>query len=69
VIGGGMVYKQFYPLAGRLFLTLVHKQFEADVYFPEIDFSEWEELSREDFFDEKNNFNYSYLNLVRKSIE
>lgn len=66
VIGGGMVYKQFYPLAGKLYLTLVHKEFDADVYFPEINFSEWEEISREDLFDEKNNFNYSYLNLDRK---
>ena len=68
VIGGGMVYKQFYPLAGKLYLTLVHKPFEADVYFPEIDFSEWTETSREDFFDEKNDFDYSYLNLEHKSI-
>jgi dihydrofolate reductase len=69
VIGGGMVYQQFYPLAGKLYLTLVHKKFDADVYFPEIDFSEWKEIAREDFFDEKNNFNFSYLNLVRKNIE
>jgi dihydrofolate reductase len=69
VIGGGMVYKQFYPLAGKLYLTLVHKTFEADVYFPEINFPEWKETSREDFFDEKNNFSYSYLNLTRKNIE
>jgi dihydrofolate reductase len=69
VIGGGMVYNQFYPLAGKLYLTLVHQPFEADVFFPEINFSEWEETSHEDFFDGKNGFNYSYLNLIRKSIE
>ena len=66
IIGGGMIYRQFYPLAGKLYLTVVHKDFEADVYFPEIDYSEWKETSREDFFDEKNNFNYSYINLTRK---
>ncbi len=66
VIGGGMIYRQFYPLAGKLYLTLVHRDFDADVYFPEIDFREWAELSREDLFDEKNNFNYSYLNLKRR---
>jgi dihydrofolate reductase len=68
VIGGGMVYKQFYPLAGKLYLTLVHKKFDADVYFPEIDFSEWNETVREDLFDEKNGFSYSYLNLERKKL-
>ena len=66
IIGGGMIYRQFYPLAGKLYLTLVHKPFDADVYFPEIDYSEWEEVKRKDFHDEKNNFEYSYLDLVRK---
>lgn len=66
VIGGGMVYRQFYPQAGKLYLTLVHKPFEADVYFPEIDFSEWKENKREDFFDEANGFDYSYIDLERK---
>ncbi len=69
VIGGGMVYRQFYPLAGKLYLTRVHKSFEADVFFPEIDFSEWEEISREELFDEQNGFAYSYLNLVRKGCK
>lgn len=66
IIGGGMIYRQFFPLAGKLYLTLVHKPFEADVYFPEIDYSQWNEISREDFYDEKNDFHYSYLNLARK---
>jgi len=66
IIGGGMIYRQFYPLAGRLYLTVVHQPFDADVYFPEVIYSEWKENSREDFFDEKNGFNYSYINLERK---
>ena len=66
VIGGGMIYRQFFPLAGKLYLTLVHKPFDADIYFPEINYSDWDEISREDFNNEKNDFNYSYLNLERK---
>jgi dihydrofolate reductase len=66
IIGGGMIYKQFFSIAGKLYLTLVHKPFEADVFFPEIDYTEWNEFSREDFKDEKNDFEYSYLNLERK---
>lgn len=66
VIGGGMIYKQFYPLAGKLYLTLVHKDMKADTFFPTIDFSEWRETSREDLFDEKNGFYYSYLDLERE---
>jgi dihydrofolate reductase len=66
IIGGGMIYRQFYPVAGKLYLTLVHQDFDADVYFPEIEYSAWRELYREDLFDEKNGFKYSYLNLERK---
>jgi len=66
IIGGGMIYRQFYPLAGKLYLTLVHQPFDADIFFPEINYTEWIEESREDLFDEKNGFHYSYLNLIRK---
>lgn len=66
IIGGGMIYRQFYPLAGKLYLTVVHQDFDADVYFPEINFTDWTEFSREDFHDEKNGFDYSYINLRRK---
>lgn len=66
IIGGGMIYRQFFPLAGKLYLTLVHRDFEADTFFPEINYSEWTEVAREDLNDEKNGFDYSYLDLVRK---
>ena len=68
VIGGGMIYRQFYPLAGKLYLTLVHQPFDADIYFPEIDYSEWTETAREDLFDEKNAFSYSNINLEREKL-
>ncbi|TKG94631.1 dihydrofolate reductase [Puteibacter caeruleilacunae] len=66
VMGGGMIYRQFYPIAGKLYLTWVEKEFEADVFFPEIDFAEWTESAREDLHDEKNDFDYAYVDLVRK---
>jgi len=65
VIGGGMIYRQFYPIAGRLYLTMAHRDFEADTFFPEINFNEWKELSRETLFDEINDFSYSNIDLVR----
>lgn len=66
IIGGGMIYKQFFPAAGKLYLTLVHKSFEADTFFPEVNYSEWKEVKRLDLHDEKNDFDYSYLDLERK---
>ncbi len=67
IIGGGMVYKQFMPLADRLYLTFVHKNFDADTFFPAIDFSEWKEVSREDITAaETLGFDYSYVIYERK---
>jgi dihydrofolate reductase len=60
IIGGASVYKQFLPHAHRLYLTLVKKSFDADVFFPEIDFTRWKLISKEDFPpDEVNDFAYS----------
>jgi dihydrofolate reductase len=60
VIGGASVYRQFLPFADRLYLTRVHKSFEADVFFPEIDLSLWKLTASEDFpADEINDFSYS----------
>lgn len=66
IIGGGAIYRQFFPQVQKLYLTLVHQDFDADIYFPAIDYSEWEVMAREDLFDEKNGFNYSNLDLKRK---
>ena len=65
IIGGAMIYKQFLPLANKLYITKVFKEFEADTFFPPINFNEWKEVSRENLFDEKNNFSYSNIDLVR----
>jgi dihydrofolate reductase len=62
VIGGGSVYRQFLPFTNRLYLTLVDKDFEADTFFPKIDFREWKLLDREDHGPEgENDFSYSFL--------
>ena len=60
IIGGASVYRQFLPYTDRLYLTFVHKSFDGDVFFPEIDFSQWKLNSKEDFHgDEFNNFAWS----------
>lgn len=69
IIGGGSVYAQFLPFADKLYLTKVHHSFDADIFFPEINFMEWEILEKEDVnADEKNEFNYTYYVYKRKSI-
>jgi dihydrofolate reductase len=67
ICGGASVYKQFLPMADRLYLTYVHASPEGDTYFPEIDLQEWKETSREDHkADEKNPYSYSFVVLERK---
>ncbi|MBI5219175.1 MAG: dihydrofolate reductase [Bacteroidia bacterium] len=68
VIGGGSVYRQFLPIIDKLYLTKVHHAFDADTFFPEIHFDEWDLLEKQDVkADEKNKYNYTYLIFKRKS--
>lgn len=67
ICGGASVYKQFLPLAQKLYLTYVHASPEGDTYFPEVNLAEWKEVKREDHkADDKNVFDYSFVVLERK---
>jgi dihydrofolate reductase len=69
IIGGASIYRQFLPITDRLYLTWVHKNFEGDVFFPVIDFNEWQMISKEDFsVDNQLGFAYSYAVYDRKEI-
>ena len=71
IIGGAQVYKEAIKknLADQLDITLVHHEFEADAFFPEIDLNVWEETNREDFIaDEKNKFDFSFVRYSKKVI-
>ena len=48
IIGGGTVYRQFLPLAHKFYLTRVHQDFDADIFFPEFDTQDWAEIFSED---------------------
>ena len=66
VIGGGMVYAQFLPVAGKLYLTKVHETFEADTFFPDIDFTQWKALESEEVAaGDKNQYSHTYTEYVR----
>ena len=44
IVGGAAVYRQSLEIADSLYITWVHHEFSADIYFPEVDFSKWEEV-------------------------
>lgn len=68
VMGGGMLYREAMPLAGRLYITRVHTAVEgADTFFPEIDPSEWECTSPgEPLADEGGALQYEFTVYERK---
>ena len=67
IIGGGSIYRQFMPLAGRLYITHVHKSVPADIYFPEIDMNNWEIVEKVDSGANKNDaIPYTYIIYERK---
>ena len=67
VIGGASFYQQVLAKADKLYLTYVHSTFQADSWFPEINISEWHELSREFHkADDRNPYDYTFVELQRK---
>jgi dihydrofolate reductase len=66
-IGGASIYKQTYPLVDKLYLTFVHHTFEADTFFPEINYDEWEKTFSEHHpADKAGDYSYTYENYSRK---
>ena len=47
IIGGGEIYKQALPLVNKLYLTRVHANIDGDVFFPELNWEEWQMKSEE----------------------
>lgn len=66
VIGGGQIYQQFLPYINKLYLTIVDHKFEADTFFPEIDYRNWKKLSCESGTqDEKNTWKHKFVTYKR----
>lgn len=67
IIGGATIYKLFINNIDTLYLTRIHSDFEADVFFPTINFDDWnlvkEEHSQKD---EKNKFDITFQVFKRK---
>lgn len=66
IIGGSQIYAQAMEIADRIYLTVVHRAYEGDSAFPQIDPSQWKELSRKDF-DRGEEFDapFSFIDLQR----
>lgn len=68
IIGGGMIYEQFLPMADRLYLTRMEKTFEADTFFPIIDFNQWNLIDLDVVDDDPQvDFEYRFETWERKN--
>lgn len=62
IIGGAEIYKLFFPLVDKLFITRIYADFEADVFFPEINFEDWNLLEKtENKTDERHKFDFDFF--------
>ena len=66
IVGGAEIYREAMPLTDKIYLTIVHHVFEADTFFPEIDYREWQLTEREDHgINDKHAYAYSFITLER----
>ena len=61
IIGGSKIYEIALSCSEYLILTIIHKEFERDTYFPDYDLSRWMLIKETRNYDSINKFSYSYL--------
>jgi dihydrofolate reductase len=67
VIGGASVYRQLMPLADKLYITRVNKDFDADTFFPEVDENIWQLIEKsDDFAVADGSFTYRFETYIRR---
>ena len=68
VIGGGEIYRAFFPYAEQLHITEVDSEPEADTYFPVIDETAWEKIQVEEGeVNAKNPLAHRFVTYVRRA--
>jgi dihydrofolate reductase len=69
IIGGASIYKQFFEKVQKLYITWVHKSFEADTFFPEITSEKWElQETHPQLEAHKDGLTYDFNIYLRKHI-
>lgn len=67
VIGGAEIFNKTLQFADKLYITHIEETFEGDTFFPKIEESEWELVSKEKGIkDERNPYDYFFLLYKRK---
>jgi len=68
VIGGGQIYSQALKYTDKLYLTRIHKTYEAEVFFPEINKEEWKvTYVSEEYVDSESKISYHFENYEKQN--
>jgi dihydrofolate reductase len=68
IIGGGEIFKQSMDIADRLYITRVHTTINGDVFYPEINSSQWKLISEDPQpADEKHKYAYTFQTWERQN--
>lgn len=69
IIGGGTIYRDFLPYVQNLYVTWVYQDFDADVYFPIIDKSVFQQVRITDRQqDPETGLWFAYADYARKVV-
>lgn len=68
ITGGGEIYTQTLPMLDKLYLTIVHKDYEGDTHFPKLNWDEWDvtDVVEHEANEEKDNPAFTIMTLERK---
>jgi len=67
IMGGASIYRQFLPLADKLYITRLNKDFVGDTFFPEINEKEWNLAEKSDDVEmEDGSFSYRFETYLKK---
>lgn len=70
ITGGAQIFEQTLPLAQRLYITYVDVELKGDIFFPEFDVTQWQEIKRTVHpADEKNKYKCTFCVLERKALK
>ena len=67
IIGGGYLFRDTLKITNKLVLTNVNCEIEGDVFYPDIDFNEWQEKSSENFSKDIDN-DYDFKGRVLERV-
>jgi dihydrofolate reductase len=66
--GGAEIFAALIGRAERMYVTFIHAAPAGDAYFPAIDWSQWQEIRREDHLPQKgDDAGFSFADFVRRT--